>query len=206
MIKIIATEGNTTKWEPVEAGTHLARCVRMVHIGTVMESYGNEPAKPKNKVFLTWEFPTMLIEGGEYDGKPRVISKEYTLSLHPKTTLCKHLVAWRGKSFSPKEAEAFDITKLLGIPCMITVVHNEVGDKVYANIGSISGLPKGLEAPAQVLETIAVNATNIDEHEDSIPSYIVEKLKTSTEFQALAQTPKAEPVTTTEEEEEELPF
>ena len=52
MIKIIATEGNTTKWEPVEAGTHLARCVRMVHIGTVMESYGNEPAKPKNKVFL----------------------------------------------------------------------------------------------------------------------------------------------------------
>jgi hypothetical protein len=60
MIKIIATEGNTTKWEPVEAGTHLARCVRMVHIGTVMESYGNEPAKPKNKVFLTWEFPTML--------------------------------------------------------------------------------------------------------------------------------------------------
>ena len=202
MIKIIATEGNTTKWEPVEAGTHLARCVRMVHIGTVMESYANEPAKPKNKVFLTWEFPTMLIEGGEYDGKPRVISKEYTLSLHPKTTLCKHLVAWRGKSFSPKEAEAFDITKLLGIPCMITVVHNEVGDKVYANIGSISGLPKGLEAPAQVLETMAVNATNIDEHEDSIPSYIVEKLKTSTEFQALA----AEPVTTTEEEEEELPF
>lgn len=202
MIKIIATEGNTTKWEPVEAGTHLARCVRMVHIGTVMESYANEPAKPKNKVFLTWEFPTMLIEGGEYDGKPRVISKEYTLSLHPKTTLCKHLVAWRGKSFSPKEAEAFDITKLLGVPCMITVVHNEVGDKVYANIGSISGLPKGLEAPAQVLETMAVNATNIDEHEDSIPSYIVEKLKTSTEFQALA----AEPVTTTEEEEEELPF
>jgi len=202
MIKIIATEGNTTKWEPVEAGTHLARCVRMVHIGTVMESYANEPAKPKNKVFLTWEFPTMLIEGGEYDGKPRVISKEYTLSLHPKTTLCKHLVAWRGKSFSPKEAEAFDITKLLGIPCMITVVHNEVGDKVYANIGSISGLPKGLEAPEQVLETMAVNATNIDEHEDSIPSYIVEKLKTSTEFQALA----AEPVTTTEEEEEELPF
>lgn len=202
MIKIIATEGNTTKWEPVEAGTHLARCVRMVHIGTVMESYGNEPAKPKNKVFLTWEFPTMLIEGGEYDGKPRVISKEYTLSLHPKTTLCKHLVAWRGKSFSPKEAEAFDITKLLGVPCMITVVHNEVGDKVYANIGSISGLPKGLEAPAQVLETMAVNATNVDEHEDSIPSYIVEKLKTSTEFQAFA----AEPETTTEEEEEELPF
>ena len=202
MIKIIATEGNTTKWEPVEAGTHLARCVRMVHIGTVMESYANEPAKPKNKVFLTWEFPTMLIEGGEYDGKPRVISKEYTLSLHPKTTLCKHLVAWRGKSFSPKEAEAFDITKLLGVPCMITVVHNEVGDKVYANIGSISGLPKGLEAPAQILETMAVNATNIDEHDDSIPSYIVEKLKTSTEYQALA----AEPVTTSEEEEEELPF
>ena len=202
MIKIIAKEGNTTKWEPVEAGTHLARCVRMVHIGTVMESYANEPAKPKNKVFLTWEFPTMLIEGGEYDGKPRVISKEYTLSLHPKTTLCKHLVAWRGKSFSPKEAEAFDITKLLGVPCMITVVHNEVGDKVYANIGSISGLPKGLEAPAQILETMAVNATNVDEHEDSIPSYIVEKLKTSTEYQELA----AEPVTTTEEEEEELPF
>ena len=49
---------------------------------------------------------------------------------------------------------------------------------------------------------MAVNATNIDEHEDSIPSYIVEKLKTSTEFQAL----EAEPVITTEEEEEELPF
>ena len=206
MIKIIATEGNTTKWEPVEAGTHLARCVRMVHIGTVMESYANEPAKPKNKVFLTWEFPTMLIEGGEYDGKPRVISKEYSLSLHPKTTLCKHLVAWRGKSFSPKEAEAFDITKLLGVACMITVVHNEVGDKVYANIGTISGLPKGLEAPEQVLESLAVNATNIDEHTDSIPDYIVEKLKTSTEFLALAQTPTAEEPVVKEEEEEELPF
>jgi len=58
-MKIIASNTGGTTYEPVPAGTYIARCFSMVHIGTVMETFQGE-SKLQNKVRLTWELPLEL--------------------------------------------------------------------------------------------------------------------------------------------------
>ena len=82
---IIASGSAETKREIVKAGTHIATCYSMIHIGTVEWEYQGEK-KWSNKVKLTFELPNEMRDfGGEQ--KPMVISKEYTISLHEKSNL-----------------------------------------------------------------------------------------------------------------------
>lgn len=123
----------------VDPGTYLARCFRIVDAGTqTSELYGE-----KRKLIVTWELPTERIE---VEGKdlPRSISKFYTLSLNKKATLRKDLECWRGRAFTPEELQGFELAKVLGTPCQLTVVHNE-GGKVQ--IAAVSGIPRGTQVP-----------------------------------------------------------
>src|SRR6478752_7885574 len=148
---IIATSNGASNYTPVPAGNYVARCFSMVHIGTSKDTFeGRE--KLTNKVRLTFELPTETKEFKEGEGeKPFTVSKEFTLSMHEKAGLRKSLESWRGKGFSEEEAKAFDITKLLGKPCMLNIIHKEKqGGGVNAVISSISSMPKGLACPDQV--------------------------------------------------------
>lgn len=130
-------------FEIPEAGTHLARCYRIVDCGTQWsELYENS----QRKIILQWELPTELME----DGKPFAVSKWYTLSLNEKANLTKDLESWRGKQFTEKEREGFDITKLIGQTCFLNVVHT---DKGKAKVSSVVKLPKGTKVPAQMNDT-----------------------------------------------------
>jgi len=182
----ITATSTGTKRELIPADTYVARCYSMVHIGTNEEVILGE-TKRMNKVRLTWELPN---EKREFDGveKPLVISKEYTLSMHEKSNLRKDLENWRGKGFSEDEAKAFDITKLLGVPCMLSVVHavSKSGDK-YNKIGSISKLMKGMECPEQFNQSFEFNYTDnfSDEAVDKFPDFIKDKIKSSDEYREL---------------------
>ena len=46
------------------------------------------------------------------------------------------LKSWRGKDFTEDETKSFDITKLLGVPYMINIIHKTSKDglKVYEEI------------------------------------------------------------------------
>ena len=146
---MIEATSSGSDFKPVDAGTYVARCYSMVHIGTVEQEYMGEK-KDMNKVRITWELPTELYKTEE-DEKPFSVSKEFTLSMHEKANLRKFLEGWRGKGFSEDEAKKFDITKLLGVPCMISIIHKTSKQgKVYAEITSASALPKGLECPPQI--------------------------------------------------------
>jgi hypothetical protein len=79
----------------------------------------------------------------------------YTASLSEKAILRQHLEAWRGKPFTPEELEGFELDVLLGKPVMISVLHRESNGKTYANISSLSRLPKGMEAPKAEGELIS---------------------------------------------------
>lgn len=206
------TATNTgTKRELIPADTYVARCYSMVHIGTNDEVILGE-TKRMNKVRLTWELPNEL---REFDGveKPLVISKEYTLSMHEKSNLRKDLENWRGKGFTEEEAKAFDITKLLGIPCMLSVVHSvsKSGDK-YNKIGSISKLMKGMECPEQFNPSFEFNFTDKfkDEIVEGFPDFIKDKIKSSEEYRELKagitdnDTDESQP--DNEPESDDLPF
>lgn len=184
---ITATNESGGNYTPVEAGTYAARCYSMVHIGTVTENIQGKD-KTLNKVRISWELPTELKEFKEGEGeKPYVISKDFTLSLNEKATLRKFLDSWRGKGFTEDEAKSFDITKLLGVACMLSVTHKTSGaGKTYAEISSVSPVMKGLSVPAQINPSFELNYDNFNfEAFNTLPEFIRKKMEESVEYKNL---------------------
>lgn len=202
---ITATSESSGNFQPIESGTYPARCYSMIHIGTVEEEFNGEKKK-QNKVRITWELPTELKEFKEGEGqKPYVMSKEFTLSLHEKSTLRAFLKSWRGKDFTDEEAKAFDITKLLGVPCMVSIGHTEKNGKTYANVNSVSPLLKGYTMPAQINQTFELNYDNFTlEAFNSLPEFLREKMKRSEEFAKIANALEA--VEQEKIDNDDLPF
>ena len=182
---IIATSNGGTSYEPIPSGSYPARCYSMIHLGTIEENILGT-VKKLNKVRITWELPTELKVFKEEKGEqPHVISKEFTLSLHEKATLRNFLKNWRGKDFTEDEAKAFDIEKLVGAPCMLNITHKKSkdGSKTYAEIGSVSTLPKGLACPPQINESFIWTYENFDATKfGQLPDYLKNKMVNSDEY------------------------
>ena len=182
---INATASAAKKKELIPEDTYIARCYRMVHIGTFQDEYMGEP-KMVNKVRLTWELPTELRVFNEDKGEqPMVIDKEYTLSMHEKSNLRIDLTNWRGKAFTEDEAKEFDVTNLLGAYCFLGVIHATTKKGVeYNKIGSISKLPKGTTKPYAINPEFIFdydNNFNLDEVE-KFPEFISVNIKASNEY------------------------
>ena len=137
--------GGGVDFEPLPAGTHIARCISVVDFGYQETTFG-----PKQKVYLGFEVPSVRVEwekdGVKHEGAA-LIGSTYTNSVHRKSVLGQHLVNWRGRDFTDEEREGFDLFTIVGVPCMISVTHNLKGQKTYANVSGIMGLAAGLEAP-----------------------------------------------------------
>lgn len=200
----IIAENSGTKREPIPQGNYVARCYQMIEIGTVTELIENQP-KTLKKVRIGWELPTELKVFDEAKGEqPLVISNEYTISMHEKSKLRAALQSWRGKAFTEDEAKSFDITKLLGAPCMLNIIHKTTPTGTYANIGSIAPLPKGVECPSQINPTFLLDYTLFDYGKYmTLPDFIKTKMQSSVEFK-LMESPNTHE--TTETEIEPLPF
>lgn len=92
------------------------------------------------------------------------ISKSYTVSLHEKSSLRKDLAAWRGRDFTDEEAKAFDVSKLVGVYCMVNVTTSETNGKTYSNVAGLTSLPGALKnsKPAPVHENVLFNRDEPD--------------------------------------------
>lgn len=189
---IVAKNNGGSSIEPVKAGMHAGRCVKMYHIGTVEETFQND-VKQCNKVMIAFEIPGQMHTFDESKGaEPRIISKEFTLSMNPKANLRKMLESWRGVPFTEDEARAFDVTKLLGVPCLLNIMHKESkkGNK-YADLTSITPMMEGTTAPDQIIPSFEFNYDNISEMWGEVPKYIQEKIKASAEFKQSGFVPPA---------------
>jgi hypothetical protein len=140
---MILSETSSASFTPCPAGTYPARLVRIVDLGTQTTEYQGE-AKHARKVLLTWEIvdPDTRTD----DDRPYLISKRYTASLHEKAGLRRDLAAWRGQDFTPAELARFDLATLLGKPVLIGIVHSTKGERTFANVASLSRMPKGMQA------------------------------------------------------------
>lgn len=208
-MSITATSNGSQQRELIPAGSHIARCYKMIHVGTVEEEFQGEKKK-QNKVRIGWELPEELRTFGDKGELPLVIDKEYTLSMHEKSTLRAHLAAWRGKDFSETEAKGFDITKLIGKPCMLNIIHqtSKTGT-TYARIAGISPLHKSVKAPAPInAEFILDFNDNWDEMKyDTLPDFIRLKIATSDEYKKIQDPSHNElEATATVSMNDDLPF
>jgi hypothetical protein len=206
---IIATNSGSGDYAPMEAGMYVARCTQMVQIGTITETIEGKE-KSLHKVRLGFEFPTEQKVFKEENGEqPYFLSKEYTLSFHEKATLRIHLETWRSKKFTDEEAASFDITKLLGVPCTINVIHKvgKSNGKTYAEIGSISPLMKGTICPEAInpIQVLSYDDWN-QELFESLPEFLRKKIESSVEFNSLPSDVKEHGVASGAVEEYGLPF
>jgi len=206
---IIATSNGSTSFEPIATGNYPARCYSMVHLGTIEENILGT-LKKLNKVRITWELPTELKVFKEEKGEqPQVISKEFTLSLHEKATLRGFLKNWRGKDFTDEEAKAFDIEKLVGAPCMLNITHKtkKDGSGIYAEIGSVSAMPKGFVCPESINPAFVFTYENFDTDKfDSLPEFMRNKMINSDEYKLTMTGGQEVESPSKEEDHNDLPF
>lgn len=138
---LTVAENTSGTFEMPPAGPVAARCSRLIDLGSQESDYQGEK-KMQRKILLSWELAELRT-----DGTPFVISRRFGLSLHEKAALRGFLQAWRGRPFTPEELAGFDLRRLLAAPGMLNIMHTERAGKQYANIASISPLPKGMNAP-----------------------------------------------------------
>lgn len=130
-------------FEKVAPGTYAGRCYMVVDLGLVMKT-GMYPGL-KHEVLIGFELDELMS-----DGRPFVISETYTASTDERAKLRQRLVQWRGRDFTEDEINAFDLKKIINVPALVNVIHERSkrdATKVYANIASLSMLPKGMKAP-----------------------------------------------------------
>ena len=134
-------------FEKAPAGIHVAIAIRIVDVGTRQTEWKGQK-KEQHQIMVTWELPNARMTEGETAGKPFIVSKFYTLSMYDNSRLRKDIDAWRGVKLTDKQADEFNITKLLKVPCMLQIIHETAKDgKEYANINAIMGLPAGTTVP-----------------------------------------------------------
>jgi hypothetical protein len=138
MAIIVRSGGN---FVPAPEGAHVSVCADVVDHGVLKVVFQGKEQQ-RHKISLVWQ----LSEDMD-NGKPYLVRRRYTASLHEKSSLRRDLESWRGRGFTSSELEAFDLESLIGIGCLINVLHEIRGGVTYANVSSIMRLPKGMVAP-----------------------------------------------------------
>jgi hypothetical protein len=164
-------------FEHAPAGTHLGICISVIDLGTQHDEYQGKPIT-RNRVLIQWEIQDAVRENGE----PFVIGKFYTSSLSEKANLRRDLESWRGKAFSELELNGFDLAKILGVPCLLTVVESAEKSEVAAVIQ----VPKGtaVAEPRSPRRLLFLDDWN-QQAFDSLPAGLQKIIGRSDEYRAM---------------------
>lgn len=194
-------------------GSHLARCYRVIDLGTQKTTFKGEQ-KAQKKIMLVWELHGEDAEGGPLvtpDGRPLVVSRRFTPSLSTKASLRAFLVSWRGKQFNADELEAFKMQNILDKWCMANLTHTEpnADGKVYCNVSSISPVPVAIKKAGLPEGSNPVVWFDIDEPDmktfEEFPEYLKNIISSSPEWQ-MRQFGKQPGLDNKPDDEEQLAF
>lgn len=180
------TKTNITR-KLIPQGTHISRVVGFIHVGTVDEEYMGEKKK-MNKIRLTWELPEELQVFKEEEGpQPTLLSQEYTLSMGSKSNLRPIVEGIIGTSLTDDEAYSFDVEKLVGMPCLLSIKHGTSKKGVtFSRIAGTAPLMKGQVCKAAVAEYRVLNYQEKwdQAYFDKLPAFIKDKMVSSVEYQS----------------------
>ena len=190
-MSLIAKDSGEGSFTPVPPGMHLARCYRIVDLGTQKSEYQGQ-IKYLQKVMIQFEVHGEDDKGKALvtnKGEPMSISKNYTLSLAEKATLRKDLQAWRGRDFTPEELRGFELKNILGAWAMISVAKS-IGNngKEYTNIMSVNPVPasikkSGLPEAHNKAAIFAIENPDMELFE-TFSNGLQDKIRSSPEWQA----------------------
>jgi len=189
----VENNGGSSEFMPVPPGNHLARCYRIIDLGTQKSEYQGQ-VKFLRKVMINWEVhgendagEPMVTERGE----PLSIFKNYTLSWGENANLRKDMQAWRGKPWSDEEAKRFDLKQILGVWGMLNVIQRPgKNGNIYSNVQSISPVPpiirkQGLPEGANELQLFMLSQPDWELYE-TFGRGLKAKIESSPEYRAIA--------------------
>jgi len=203
-----SSNSQSSTFKNVPSGLHLARCYRIVDLGTQKSEFEGK-ANFSRKVMICWE-----IHGDESvttdKGEPMAIFKTYTLSLNDKASLRADLQSWRGRAFTQEELNRFDLKNVLGHWCMVNVIQKPVGDKVYSNVASLAPVPQVVKGSGLPEGHNKLDIFNIAEPDmklfETFGKNIKFKIENSPEWKARGNTGFEDMPNDFEDKEDDLPF
>jgi len=173
---MILKEEEKKKFDLVPEGLQQGVCVWLFDLGTHMDTNFN---KEKRLIRLGFELSEVRI-AGEKDGKhydyAKKISKEYNASMNEKSTLRKHLESWRGRKFTDDEKKGFDLQTILGVNCMVQIIHETKGEDTYANINNILPIYKGMEVRKPESKILYFDLHASSDVPEGTPQWIKDKI------------------------------
>jgi len=197
---------------PVPTGMHLARCYRIIDLGTQESTYMGA-VKKLHKVMLSFEVHSEDAQGKPTQtssGEPMTVSKNFTVTLQDKSTLRKDLQTWRGKDFTNEELNGFELKNVLGQWAMISVVETENNGQTYTNIANINPVPasikkNGLPEAHNETKIFDINDPDMDLFE-SFSENLQNKIKKSPEWERLHGSSPASASADFSDMESDIPF
>jgi hypothetical protein len=211
-MSLYATSTSSSKFKPVPGGLFLARCYRVVDLGTQKSEYKGEITF-KRKMMIGWELHGEDDSGNPLvteSGEPMAIFKSYNLSWTDKSALRIDLQAWRGTPFTPDELTKFDLKKILDQWCMVNVVQKDVGGKNYSNVESITSVPQmikkaGLPKGVNACQLFSISDPDMEVFE-KLSKNLKEKIENSPEWKSKNSTGFEDMPHELEDKDDDLPF
>src|SRR5262245_33714792 len=119
------------------AGPQLAVCVALIDLGThteeVKDKDGAVKQKDFHKIYVAFELTACTVTG---TSRSHVLGKAFNHTFASNSALRKFIESWRGKKFT--DGERFDVRKLLGQTCMLTIKNTAGKDRTFADIDGVS--------------------------------------------------------------------
>ena len=213
MSDIMVSDKGSSNFKPVPAGMHLARCYRIIDLGTQKSEYKGE-VKLLSKVMFQFEVHGEADDGTPLKtekGEPMSISKTYTLSLGDKATMNRDLSTWRGKAFTESERKGgFSLKNFLGEWAMLSIIKStSANGKEYTNIEAINPVPKTIKTnlPEGHNKPSIYSITEHDEElYQSFSDWIKNKIADSPEYKSKMNKKAAPKGASFEDMEDDIPF
>ena len=185
-------ESKGGEFERCPPGVHLARCYRVVDLGTQKSEYMGQ-TKYLHKIMISWEIHGTN-EAGEplrmNDGRPFAIFKNYTRSWSEKANIRLDLQSWRGRPFTKDEMNRFDLKSILGAWCMLNVIERQgQNGNTYSNINGITPVPALIRQNGLPKEVNKAEIFNLEEPDmelfNTFSENLKAKIKSSPQWQKL---------------------
>ena len=139
-------------WERPNPGMYTGICWCVCDYGDQPVVYqGKTSMKHKIRIGIELHGEGSMMSEGENVGKHFSVFAYDTLSLGSQSNMRPRLEGWTGKPIpSDEQGDYFDFKTLIGMPCLIQVIHKENTQNPgnpYVNIGAITPLMSGAEIP-----------------------------------------------------------
>jgi len=203
-------------YERCPSGVFLARCYRILDIGTQKSSFQGVD-KLLRQVVFSWEVHAQNDEGRPLftkDNRLFSIQEYYTLSWSEKSNLRKALQSWRGRPFSSEEMQKFDLKNVLGAWCMLNIIDKQRDNGgVISKVGSISPVPpmirqNGLPEKRNKDQLFSLDDPDMEIFE-SLSDSLKEKIRNSPEWkrkQGVSPAVASQAADSFDSSDDEIPF